>query len=91
MLENMTNYLTFQRRVDAALVVSAQEQSWEIGDKINDTHFASVMIMIQAALNWGNLGFRVILYFFGRVFAYQLKYFYNIQIYISTEVQHIQI
>ena len=91
MLGYMTNYLTFQRRVDAALVVSAQEQSWEIGDKINDTHFASLMIMIQAALNWGNLGFRVILYFFGRVFAYQLKYFYNIQIYISTEVQHIQI
>ena len=91
MLGNMTNYLSFQRHVDAALVVSAQEQSWEIGDKINDTHFASLMIMIQAALNWGNLGFRVILYFFGRVFAYQLKYFYNIQIYISTEVQHIQI
>ena len=76
MLGNMTNYLTFQRRVDAALVVSAQEQSWEIGDKINDTHFASVMIMIQAALNWGNLGFRVILYLCGRAFAYQLKYFY---------------
>ena len=46
MLGNMTNYLTFQRRVDAALVVSAQEQSWEIGDKINDTHFASLMIMM---------------------------------------------